>query len=272
MPFVFSDRRAALVVAHPGHELCVYNWVSLARPRVFVLTDGSSHSGKSRLHRTTSILNSLGAQPASIYGGMTDVEIYSAILDRNFDLFIETARELAEALVRDQIEYVVGDAIEGYNPAHDVCRLIINAAVKKASQMNHRVENFDVLLAGKTADCPAETLADAISIEVDGKALSRKLQAARDYSELAVDVHKILDEEGIDSLRTECLRRVKGDSGDEQFKEPPYYETYGEKQVAAGYYQQVIRFHEHVLPIAQALRQFVATAEIERRVADTNYQ
>ena len=254
----FQDRRAALVIAHPGHELRVYNWLSLAHPSVFVLTDGSSHSRKSRLHRTTSILNSLGAQPASIYGPMTDVEIYSAILDRNFDLFIETARELAEALVRNRIEYVVGDAIEGYNPAHDVCRLIIDAAVKKAFQMGHRVENFDVLLAGKSADRAAETLTDAISIEVDGETLSRKLQAVHDYSELAVDVRRILDEEGTDSLRTECLRRVTEGCGDGKLKEPPYYETYGEKQVAAGYYQQVIRYRDHVLPIAQALRQFVA--------------
>lgn len=259
MPFLFSNRRAALVVAHPGHELRVYSWLSLAHPSVFVLTDGSSRSGKSRLHRTTSILNSLGAQPASIYGRMTDAEIYSAMLDRNCDLFIATARELAEALVRDQIEYVVGDAIEGYNPAHDLCRLIINAAVKKACQMGHCVENFDVLLTGKSADMPVEELADSISIEVDDKMLSRKLQAARDYSEMAVDFHRILDEQGIDSLRTECLRRVTEDSGDEQFKEPPYYEIYGEKRVAAGYYQQVIRYGEHVLPIAQALRQFVAS-------------
>ena len=263
-----QDRRAALVIAHPGHELRVYNWLGLAHPNVFVLTDGSSHCRQPRLHRTTSILNSLGAQPASIYGGMTDGEIYSAILDRNFDLFIETVRELSEALVRKHIAYVVGDAIEGYNPAHDVCRLIINAAVKKARRTGHRVENFDILLAGKAADCPSETLADAISIEVDDEMLSRKLQAARDYSELAVDVHRILDEEGIDSLKTECLRRVKEDSGDGQFKEPPYYEIYGEKQVAAGYYQQVIRYREHVLPIAQVLRQSVASRS---RAANCGY-
>lgn len=268
MPFVFSDRRAALVVAHPGHELCVYNWVSLARPRVFVLTDGSGHSGKSRLYRTTSVLNSLGTERGCIYGRMTDIEIYSAILNRDFDLFIGTAQDLADALVRDQIDYVVGDAIEGYNPAHDVCRLIINAAVKRAGQMGHRVENFDVLLVSKAADVPPETLADAISIEVDDKMMSRKLQAARDYSELAVDFQKILDEQGRDSLRIERLRRVKEDSGDVQMNERPYYEVYGEKQVAAGHYQHVIRYREHVLPIAQALRQFV---ESRSRAANCGY-
>jgi hypothetical protein len=263
-----QDLRAALVIAHPGHELCVYNWVSLARPSVFVLTDGSSHSGKSRLHRTTSILNSLNTERGCIYGRMTDVEIYSAILNADFELFIGTAQELAGALVSDQIDYVVGDAMEGYNPAHDVCRLIINAAVDKACQMGHCVENFDVRLAGKSADLSAEELADEISIEVDDGTLSRKLQAARDYSEMAVDLHRILDEQGIDSLHTERLRRVKGDSGDVQINEPPYYEVYGENQVAAGHYQQVIRYREHVLPVARALRRFV---EGRSRIASCGY-
>lgn len=249
----FQDRRAALVIAHPGHELRVHGWLGLAHPIVFVLTDGSSHSRKSRLHQTTNILSSLGAQPASIYGRMTDVEIYAAMLDQNFDLLVGMAQELAEALVRDRIEYVVGDAIEGYNPAHDVCRLIINSAAKRARRMSHSVENFDVLLAGKVADYSAELRREAISIAVEEETLSRKLRAARDYSELAVDVQRILAEEGIESLRTECLRRVKEDSGDEQFKGPPYYEIYGAQQVAAGYYQQVIRYREHVLPIARAL-------------------
>ena len=92
------DRRAALVVAHPGHELRVYNWVSLVQPRVFVLTDGSSCFHTSRLHRTTSILNSLGARPGSIYGRLTDAEMYSAILDGDIDLFVGIADELARSL------------------------------------------------------------------------------------------------------------------------------------------------------------------------------
>ena len=32
-----------------------------------------------------------------------------------------------------------------------------------------------------------------------------------------------------------------------------YYETYGEKQKAAGHYQHVIRMHEHIHPLAQAM-------------------
>jgi hypothetical protein len=250
------DRRAALVMAHPGHELRVYFWLSLVRPRVFILTDGSGHSGKSRLHRTTRILDSLGARPGCIYGRLTDAAIYSAILNGEIDLFISIAGELAQALVRDRIEYIVGDAIEGYNPAHDVCRLVINAAVKKACQMGNCVENFDVLLAYKLADDALAAMTDIISIDADEQMLEGKLQAARDYSELAVDVNRVLAQEGIASLGTEYLRPVNEDLYNQVLQEPPYYEVYGEEQVAAGRYQQVIRYRDHVLPIGEALQEF----------------
>jgi hypothetical protein len=35
--------------------------------------------------------------------------------------------------------------------------------------------------------------------------------------------------------------------------DPPFYETHGERQVAAGHYRRVLRFREHFLPAARAL-------------------
>src|SRR5438045_2417004 len=125
----FTHRRAALVVAHPGHESRVYYWALLACPQVFILTDGSGHLGKPRLDSTTKVLEQIGARAGRIYGRLTDRQIYSAIMGQEFQLFIDLAEELAAALLSDQIDYVVGDAQEGYNPAHDLCRLIINAAI-----------------------------------------------------------------------------------------------------------------------------------------------
>ena len=130
----FSDSRAALVVAHPGHELRVYHWLRLARPLCFVLTDGGGRSGKSRLSSTTKLLEQNGARAGCIYGRLTDQAIYTAIIKGESDLFITLTEELARELLGEGTEYVVGDAIEGYNPAHDVCRLMINAAVEKANR------------------------------------------------------------------------------------------------------------------------------------------
>lgn len=52
------------------------------------------------------------------------------------------------------------------------------------------------------------------------------------------------------------------DSGtDWTINNPPFYELYGEKLVAAGRYETVIRFQEHMLPLAQAIRAKVETKE-----------
>src|SRR5437868_7875625 len=87
-----NDIRAALVIAHPGHELCLYGWLKLVRPLVFVLTDGSGHTGNSRIERTTSILKELGAETGSFYGRFSDVVIYEALLHHQFDLFVNLAQ------------------------------------------------------------------------------------------------------------------------------------------------------------------------------------
>src|SRR5438128_9953153 len=145
--FTIPDTRAALVIAHPGHELLVHGWLELMRPLVFVLTDGSGRTNQSRLESTTEIVNQTGAKLGCIYGRLSDRAAYAAILDREFDLFIRLAKELAEAFIAERIDYVAGDAAEGYSPTHDVCRLIIKAAVKIAYQRTgQRVATFEFAL------------------------------------------------------------------------------------------------------------------------------
>lgn len=259
MPVGFPDHLAALIIAHPGHELRVYGWLNLARPRVFVLTDGSGRSGRSRLPATSRILTEIGIETGCVYGRLTDAEIYSAIMNREWDLFLKLARELARTLAEQRIDFVVGDAFEGYNPAHDVCRLMINAAVEIVNRSTgHSVANFDILLTGKSADCSEGALVGSLRIDLDEEMVSRKLKVAREYSELADEVDRVLKEEGTSSIGTECLRRVAGTGpSDLLIDSAPYYERYGEQQVAAGYYRQVLRYREHMLPLAERLRQAV---------------
>jgi len=247
---------SALVIAHPGHELCVYHWLQLARPRVFTLTDGSGHSGKSRLHQTTRILEQVGAVPGCLYGRFTDQAIYASIMNHEFDFFIQLTEELSESFVREDIEYVVGDAAEGYNPAHDVCRLLINAATKMASRKRGQsIANFEILLTTQMGQNLRAAPKGAIWLQLDESTLAEKLSAVLEYKELAADTETILAQIGMEGLRTECLRPVSVSYSIAD--EAPYYEVYGEKQVAAGYYQRVLRYREHVHPLAEVLRKHI---------------
>lgn len=251
--------RAALVVAHPGHELVVHHWLNVARPRVFVVTDGSGHTGQSRLHLTAAVLAEAGAEPGSIYGRFPDPSIYTWLLDHDFDPFIKLAEELAAALVRERIEYVAGDALEGYNPIHDACRLVINTAVELANRAQPQpIANFDFLLAGPAATCREELRAQAIWLYLDEATFTRKIAAVRAYPYASVELDILLTRMSIDEYRVECLRPVNyQDASCDLVAEPPFYEQYGARQVAAGHYQRVLRYREHFKPLACALRDHV---------------
>jgi AcrR family transcriptional regulator len=276
-----DNGKAALVIAHPGHELCVHGWLETARPLVFVLTDGSGRSGVSRLNSTSEILADAGASVGSIYGRFTDQNLYTALLNGDFGLFEQIVAELAEALVRENVAYVAGDAIEGYNPIHDVCRMVINAAVAFANRMSDRViANRDFLLLASHHTHSEEVRGAAIWLTLDDERLRRKLAVARAYPELKGEVDARLDkmtlermqafpelsarfdsivmsEIGSEAYRIECLRLVSSPPRNGAAKEIPFYERYGELLVAAGIYDRAIRYRDHVVPLAEAIWRFV---------------
>lgn len=257
-----STRRAALVVAHPGHELRVYGWLEATRPLVFVMTDGSGRTGHSRLPSTAKILNAVGASAGTVFGRFSDQFVYQATLRQDYGFFTALARELADHFVRERIDYAAGDAEEGYNTAHDICRLVINAAVEMASrERGIEIDNYDFLLTGRPEECPDQLRPRAIWLQLDDATVGRKLTAADNYPELAAEVETAIRENGASAFRVECLRPAVDDNGVSRFaNEKPYYERYGEQQVAAGHYETVIRYREHVLPIAEALRECVRGA------------
>lgn len=251
-----SEARAALVVAHPGHELRVHGWLETARPRVFVLTDGSGRKGVSRLQSTTNILAGAGARPGSVYGRFSDLSLYEALLRHDHRTFTELARELADEFVRERVEYVAGDAVEGYNTAHEVCHLVLRAAVEMASRARGAgVGSYDFLLKGRPDECPAPLRDRALWFRLDDEAVGRKLRAADNYPELSAEVEAAIRENGAGAFRVECLRPAEGDPMERFAAEQPFYERYGEQQVAAGHYGRVVRYREHILPLAEALRE-----------------
>lgn len=258
LPRAVEDRRAALVVAHPGHELRLHGWMVLAQPVVCVLTDGSGRSGQSRLKSTTRLLDQCRAAPGPVYGRFKDVDIYAAILSADFGFFTDLAEELGEAFVSEGVEYVVGDAKEGYNPIHDLCRSVINAAVELANKRKtNPIANFDFLVIGLPDLKSDESRGDEIWLRLDEVALDRKVEAAESYLELRDDVANMINEAGRAAFQIEALRPV-GSAGatDGLVQEPAFYERYGEKQVSEGYYRRVIRYREHILPLVIALQNY----------------
>jgi hypothetical protein len=246
----------ALVIGHPGHELRVHHWLERARPLVFALTDGSGRTAHSRLPSTLAVLARAGARPGAIFGRLSDAEAYSIIADGNIGPLLEIIRELAGSFQEHEINLVVADALEGYNPSHDLCRYLTNMAVLVAEQSTGRsIQNYDFLLVGHPGLGADEPRSGRLTVELDEAALARKLAAAENYSELKAELDAAIARFGTAPFRQEVLRPVALDEGLNGLEvEPPFYETYGEQQVAAGHYKQVIRYRSHMLPFIHRLR------------------
>lgn len=253
--FPWRERRAALIVAHPGHELRVHGWLEIAKPPTFVFTDGSGGAGEGRLASTSRVLDAVGAPRGSVYGRFTDRAVYEAVMAGRHELFVALARELADELEKAGIEYVAGDAVEAYNTSHDLCRMTIGAAVSLLARRTGRVlPCYDFLLVGRPDECPPALRDRAILLALDEAALARKRAAAAGYPELAAEVERAVAAVGMEAFRHEVLRPCSLDAGFVPPVAKPYYETYGEKMVAQGRYEHVLRWEEHLRPLAETLR------------------
>jgi hypothetical protein len=244
---------AALVVAHPGHELWLHHWLERVRPRVFVITDGSG-SGRSRIHATIEVLEATGCTPGSIMATFTDQDIYRMLLEGDVAPLLATTLDLADSLVEHGIRTVVADACEWYNPTHDLCWMMARLAAERAD-----------LVTGRRIACYEYAVTQAASgegetLELDDAALSRKTAAAHGNEALRLEVEKVIARIGIDALRREVLRPVATDLEPAQPHAKPFYETHGESRVAAGQYSTVIRYEQHFRPFVERLIAAVRSA------------
>ena len=241
-------------MAHPGHELRVFHWMEQARPLYCCLTEGSGGVAASRLPSTGVLLDRVGARPGPLYGRYADKEVYRLLLDGRADVFVDLVDELADVLVAADVDEVAGDALEGFNPSHDVCRFIVDGAVALARRRSgRRIENRDFVLEAGPDACPDASRAAARWLRLDDDALDRKIDAALQYDELRPEVHAALERYGRAAFAVECLRPVTTAPMSDTFAdELPAYERYGEQRVRDGRYTEIIRYRQHVLPVRAA--------------------
>lgn len=251
----WRGKKAALVVAHPGHELRVHHWMETSKPLVLVLTDGSGHLDAGRLDRTAEVLAGAGARPApTFFGRMADRDLYRAILDGEAEMFRALVDEIATILTGEAIDYVAADAVEGFNPGHDVCRLLVNAALAQLHERSGRdLPSLEFPLESAALRRQAAT-GEGIELHLDAKAFDRKLRAVDNYPELTEEADRLRAAHGLTSFSVERLTPVDYHLDiSECSEQPPAYERWGTERVKSGYYKTVLRFKEHVEPLARQL-------------------
>lgn len=254
-----------LFLGHPGHELRLFGLVKRLRPEVWLITDGSGSAGSPRTQLTREILNTLGATAGPLFGRFTDGAIYTAIMTGDSSVFVGLARELRDALMVSDFNAVVSDSPEGYNPSHDLCHVVAAAAVAAVRQTGGRlISHFDFPLTGDPRGRESDRSASDRVYELDEETTQQKINTAMDYARrvdgtLLREVEAAKEKLGTAVFRNERLMSVKRLSYGERFGDQvPYYEQRGEERARSGHYSTVLRYREHMLPIANRLEAFAA--------------
>jgi hypothetical protein len=265
-----ASSRPALVVGHPGHELRVFGWMSEYKPRVYVMTDGSGRHGVSRVPSTARLIGGLDAEPGEIFGLVSDAEIYHAILERNCSLFLNIADAIASSFLRNRIDFVAGDATEGFNPTHDICRTLVNAAVLMARRASGTpILNYEFCLTEWQQDCEESHGGRCLHFRLDDELLDQKLNAAEAYVELRNEVRQGIAKRGKEYFRIECLKEIAEPMLLDQNPGIPFYESWGEERVSKGKYGSVIRLKEHMLPISKAICNHASCVNVDALLCES---
>jgi hypothetical protein len=262
-----------MVIGHPGHELKVFGWITTHHPRVYVLTDGSGQNGVSRLSATENLLAQLGAERGEIFGAATDAEIYEAILEQRVSFFLNILDALAESFLSHSIDFVAGDLSEGFNPTHDLCRELIDAAVALVQRARKvSIPNYGFSLTEGESSYEPSHDRDCMHLRLDDDLLCRKLQAARSYTGLSGEIKSAIQHYGEEYFGVECLKKnnltvppLWAESG------KPHYERWGEQRKTEGKYVSVIRYREHIVPIVTAIREHAGMLDVKLRDQESEW-
>ncbi|MFA5982977.1 MAG: hypothetical protein WC782_03085 [Methylococcaceae bacterium] len=250
--------RCLLIVGHPGHELRIFGWVKKMRPLAVALTDGSGHTLQPRLVASKALLMQLGAIPSKLYGISSDQAIYQRILQQDADYFLSLSAAIAQLIIDYQADMVIGDAIEGYNPVHDLCRLVIDKAVSIANQSRKlTLNNYSFPLVGHPS--PDQLTKSQMVLTLTSAQLAQKIQLSQHYAKnsgdtLSSEVTHTIKQFGESAFATEVLSCLDSQLALANFIDsPPFYDKYGQQQVKAGHYQEAINFKDHLLPLSKQL-------------------
>jgi hypothetical protein len=121
------DGNATTVVfSHPNHELAIFGIVQSLRPTLVYLTDGG---GERRVAQTRRGLESIGLADRAYFLDYGEQSFYDALLDRDAAFYAEVASRVRELLRDLRPTQVLCDAVEFYNPVHDMSLPIVRAAL-----------------------------------------------------------------------------------------------------------------------------------------------
>jgi hypothetical protein len=254
---LFGDplRRRVCVFSHPNHEGAVLGLIQRLRPHLLFLTDGG---GERRVDETRRALGELGLLDRARFLDCTEQSFYDALLDGRSDFFLEQAKRVRGAMEEIAPEHVFCDAVEFYNPVHDVSLPIVRAAL--AGESRTRVFEVPLIYQEPGAEeryaiqrLPESEAARAHDLDLTPEELQAKLRCRKDVYHMLRAQLPQLDQLAPEHLGREVVADartgvVRPDAG-----RVLRYEWRGARLREAGAIERVITYRDHYAPVASEL-------------------
>lgn len=245
--------KTLLFIGHPGHELLAHKFLSVYKPDVVFLTNGSGGVNKSRVHSSIRLIESLGLKAHFPFEPYTDRQIYNLIQSNTVAEFLKLKLTLKNFIIKNNYKIIVGDALEGFNPSHDLCRYLINSIITELGT-NHKIDNYEFFQEDISQNISGIRNEDDIIIKLNDNDFEEKVKAYTEYSEIKFEVDKFLALYDKELFTLEYFRKVTDSKNIIGWKtETPYYEEFGKKRVKDGLYKELITFEDHMKVLANNL-------------------
>lgn len=250
-------RRAALVIAHPAHEIRVLHWLMSVRPHVYILTQGSrSGADSARREASELLITAQGAKIAKTWGGAWDRDLYDMLLDGQYDKLLKWADDLTADFIGHEVDLVVADSWQHYNVAHDITYTLARLAVQRARDALGRDITLVTYPVVPPTLAPGAPLAAAVAtLRLPSPSVATKIGALGLIPGIASEASDINAAEGADAHMYEAFHNAL--PLEQLLQTPtqtPLYEVFGEERVRAGIYTDVVRW-PHLLRACEALVQ-----------------
>lgn len=257
-PFGAPSAKRLMIFGHPAHELALFGVLQCYRPDILIITDGG---GPERVEQSRHGLRSIGLLEKTRYLNYREASFYEALLDGDIGLFARVTGAIATTLAETKPTQIFCDAVEFYNPVHDVTLPMVRAALPE--------------------DAPVPLYEVPLVYQRPGQPVSFHIQRVPDELAERRIVHALTEEEATRKFeaRNEIYRNLREQAGPEflalskehlareemavaldrlprpgEFGRAMRYEFRGCLLQAQGLVERAITYGDHFLPMVRALQ------------------
>jgi hypothetical protein len=243
------------VFSHPNHEGAVLGLVQRLRPTLVFLTDGG---GAQRVAETRRALEQIDLLDRAHFLDCSEQSFYDALLDRNAGFFLEQARRVRAILAEIAPARVFCDAVEFYNPVHDVSLPMVRAAL--GPDASSRVFEIPLIFQEPAPEeryaiqrVPAAEAARAHDLRLTPAELAAKLACRSSVYHMLRAQLPQMDALSPDHLGLEVVAEARTGAVAPGPERVLRYEWRGERLRQAGAVERVITHRDHYVPVASEL-------------------